>query len=82
VTGVASTVCAKKFLTPNTVYGPGSDKCTGGQVNSPLLGVLWHEIEFNGPEFIIGTTPHTAGADGTGFVLWDTQAEPPQAATN
>ncbi len=81
VTGVASTVCVKKFTTPNTVYGPGSDKCSGGQVASPLLGVLYHDVLFpGGVEMMIGTTPHTAGADGSGFVLWDTQAEPPQAA--
>jgi hypothetical protein len=80
VTGVASSVCVNKFKTPDTVYGPGADKCKGGQVNSPLLGVLWQEIEFAGANtFNVGTTPHTAGADGSGFVLWDTQSEPPQA---
>jgi|WetSurMetagenome_2_1015567.scaffolds.fasta_scaffold01671_2 hypothetical protein len=82
VTGVASTVCNNKFKTPDTVYGPGVDKCKGGQVNSPLLGVLWHYIYFANAEndgMMVGTTPHTAGADGTGFVLWDPQGEPPQA---
>jgi hypothetical protein len=83
VQGVASTVCVNKFRTPDTVYAPGKDRCTGGQVNSPLLGVLWHEIQFSGPELIIGITPHTAGADGSGFVLWDTQVNPvPEAPAN
>jgi len=82
VTGVASTVCVNKFKTPDTVYGPGVDKCKGGQVNSPLIGVLWHEFEFGDSEFNIGITPHTAGFDGTGFVWWDPQGEPPPAPAN
>jgi hypothetical protein len=81
VTGEASTVCNKKFLTPDTQYAPGSDKCTGGQVKSPLLGVLWHELAGPGGwDYMIGTTPHTAGYDGSGFVLWDVQASHPEAA--
>jgi hypothetical protein len=84
VTGVASSVCNNKFRTPDTVYAPGTDKCKGGQVNSPLLGVLWHEIQFATGEdpMLIGTTPHHAGADGTGFVLWDVQGGYPEAPQN
>jgi len=77
VTGVSSTVCAKKFLKTD-----GTDKCTA-QVASPLIGVLWHEFELVGqPANTFGITPHTAGYDGTGFVLWDPQGEPPPAAAN
>jgi len=87
VTGVASSVCVNKFKTPDTVYAPGKDKCTGGQVASPLLGVMLYGEQFEnslGSEILpfAGYTPHTAGADGSGFVLWDTQAEPPQAPQN
>jgi len=92
VTGVASSVCVNKFKTPDTVYAPGKDKCTGGQVASPLLGLMLYAT----PLALVGAdggapapllpwaayTPHTAGADGTGFVLWDTQAEPPQVPQN
>jgi len=83
VTGVASTVCVRKFL--NGV----NDRCTlpgqpiAGQVNSPLLGVLYHDIRYDGlPPMLIGTTPHTAGADGSGFVLWDVEGGHPEAPTN
>jgi hypothetical protein len=99
VTGVASSVCVNKFKTPDTIYAPGKDKCTGGQVASPLLGVMLYAEPFYttvsdlgpplpdnlGPPLVLpfaGYTPHTAGADGTGFVLWDTQGEPPQAPKN
>jgi hypothetical protein len=70
VTGVASPVCTGKIL-----------GCAGvTQVNTPLLGVLYHDVRFDGaPEFMIGTTPHTAGADGTGFVLWDAAGGSPEA---
>jgi len=90
VTGVASSVCVNKFKTPDTIYAPGKDKCTGGQVASPLLGLMVYAtplLDSNGsaPPSILpwaAYTPHTAGADGTGFVLWDTQGEPPQAPQN
>jgi len=90
VTGVASSVCVNKFKTPDTVYAPGKDKCTGGQVASPLLGVMLYgeslvlSFDSLGSPILpfAGYTPHTAGADGSGFVLWDTQAEPPQAPAN
>jgi hypothetical protein len=70
VTGVASSVCTGKIA-----------GCTGvTQVATPLLGVLWTEFRFgDNPEFRTGTTPHGAGADGSGFVLWDIQTEPPQS---
>jgi len=83
VTGVASTVCNNKFTKNNDPYGPPTDICKGGQVASPLLGVLWHEIEFSDGPFVsvmnIGITPHGAGADGSGFVLWDPQGGVPEA---
>jgi hypothetical protein len=70
VNGVASTVCNGKIA-----------GCAGvAQVATPFLGVLWHELSFAGAdEMWVGTTPHTAGADGAGFVLWDPQSEPPTA---
>jgi hypothetical protein len=78
VTGVASSVCNNKFKTPDTKYAPGTDKCKGGQVNSPLLGVLWHRVALNVDQMLIGITPHHAGADGTGFVLWDAGGDSPE----
>jgi len=66
------------------VTGQASTQCTGkiagcsAQTASPFIGVLWHEIRGDG--VWVGTTPHTAGFDGSGFVLWDTQSEPPQGA--
>jgi len=84
---VASSVCVNKFKTPDTIYAPGKDKCTGGQVASPLLGLMLYARpliarDASAPIPMLpfaAYTPHTAGADGSGFVLWDTQAEPPQA---
>ncbi len=80
VTGVASTVCAKVFKTPDTVYGPGVDVCTGGQIDSPLLGLINTEIRFVAAPFdaLAGTTPATAGAGIPATIKWDTQSEPPQ----
>jgi hypothetical protein len=80
VTGVASTVCNGKF----------GSLCTGGQVASPLLGVMLYGRPLVGNFDSIGSlilpyagyTPHTAGADGTGFIMWDPQSEPPPAPQN
>jgi len=76
VTGVASSVCVKRFLRPD-----GTDVCVPpGQVDSPLIGVLWHEVQFpGGASFNIGNTPHGAGADGTGWIKWDWQGDTPEA---
>jgi hypothetical protein len=77
VTGQASSVCNKKFLRPD-----GTDVCVPpGQVDSPLLGVLWHEIQFAPglASFNVGNTPHGAGADGTGWIKWDWQGDSPEA---
>jgi hypothetical protein len=70
VTGVASPVCTGKIA-----------GCTGvTQVATPFLGVLYHDVKFaTGPEMLIGTTPHTAGADGSGFVMWDAAGGNPEA---
>jgi len=70
VTGVASTVCNGKIA-----------GCAGvTQVASPFVGLLMHEIRFDGlNEIQVAIAPHTAGADGTGVILWDPQAEPPTA---
>jgi hypothetical protein len=80
-TGVASTVCNNVFKTPDTVYGPGKDKCTGGQVASPLLGLINTEISFVSAPFdaLAGTTGNHAGVGASSTIKWDTQAEPPQA---
>jgi hypothetical protein len=66
VTGVASSVCNKKFLNDDF-----SDKCTGGQVNSPFVAVMLYGFPIDAFYPITGYTPHGAGADGSGFVLWD-----------
>lgn len=75
VTGVASSVCTGKIA-----------RCAGvTQIASPLLGVLYHDIKFDGaPEFMIGTTPHTAGAYVTApgetvTIQWDIQGGSPEA---
>jgi len=78
--GVASTVCNNVFKTADTVYAPGKDKCTGGQVKSPLLGLISTEIKFFADPFdaLAATTPNTAGTGISSTIKWDTQAEPPQ----
>lgn len=65
VSAVASTECSNKF--------PG--KCTGGQVDSPIIGVIAYE-DLQGSLFY-GTTPHGAGSDGSGFILWDAAGDTP-----
>jgi hypothetical protein len=81
VTGVASTVCNNVFKTPDTVYAPGKDVCTGGQVASPLLGLLNTEISFVAAPFdaLAGTTPNHAGVGASSTIKWDIQGETPQA---
>jgi len=84
VQGVASTVCVNKFKTPDTLYAPGKDKCTGGQVASPFLGVMLYVLPpTSGHPFeplpVAAYSPAGAGADGSGFVLWDPQSSVPEA---
>jgi len=81
VTGVASTVCNNVFKTPDTQYGPGTDKCKNGQTASPLLGLINTEISFNNIRpfnALAGTTGNHAGVGTSSTILWDPQAEPPQ----
>jgi len=79
VTGEASSVCNKKFMTPDNLelQLPGADKCSGGQVKTPFIGVLWHDLG----TYNIGTALHSAGYDGSGFVLWDLQGSDPEATS-
>jgi hypothetical protein len=73
VTGVASTVCSNAL-------------CTGGQTATPLLGLMLYARDFEihdgiELEFIVpyaGYTPHGAGVDGTGFILWDKSGDSPE----
>jgi len=78
VTGVASTVCATAF----------GSLCTGGQMESPLLGLINTEIRFGETiekfNALAGTTPATAGSylgpagpNQYPWIKWDTQVEPP-----
>jgi len=76
VTGVASTVCNKKFVTPGN-----PDLCTGGQVASPFLPLILYGPS-SGVDLVFpyaGFTPHGAGADGSGFILWDPAGDTPTA---
>jgi hypothetical protein len=67
VTGVASPVCNNKFQTAG-----GSDKCTGGQVPTPFVGLLLYGFLTDNAFYpVTGYTPHGGGADGSGYVLWD-----------
>lgn len=86
-TGVASTVCRNIFTTPNTVYGPGVDKCKS-QVATPLIGVMFSGVKFGSPpqspediQSLFGTTGSTAGTGAVTTILWDPQALPPEAPT-
>lgn len=75
VQGLASPVCNNKLLTPG-----GSDKCTGGQVATPFVGLMLYGFLTDNAFYpVTGFTPHGAGADGSGFVLWDTAGETPEA---
>jgi len=85
VQGVASTVCKNKFLKADPL-NPGKflDICPNGAAASPLLGVMLYSLPtLPGPNApilpIAAYTPFTAGTDGTGFIYWDPQAEPPEA---
>jgi len=81
VTGVASTVCASAF----------GSLCTGGQMESPLLGLINTEIKFENATIekfnaLAGTTATTAGfyqgpagPNQFPWIKWDTQGEPPTA---
>jgi hypothetical protein len=75
VAGVKSTVCDKVFLNPD-----GTDKCTGGQTDSPLLGLINTEIRFIAAPFdaLAGTTPSTAGAGIRTAIRWDIQGGSPE----
>jgi hypothetical protein len=79
VTGVASSVCVNKFKTGDTDYAPGKDKCIGGQVATPFVGLMLYGFPIDAFYPITGYTPHGAGADGSGFVLWDTAGGVPEA---
>jgi hypothetical protein len=71
VTGQASSVCNGKF------------DCRSAQVATPFLGVLWHELEvLPGGEIMVGITPHSAGSDDTGKILWDKAGPTPEAPGN
>jgi hypothetical protein len=81
VYGVRSSVCNGKFIS----RGGKTDLCTGGQVASPFVGVMFEEMFFIAPNpgsrpiNLMGTTPHSAGADSSGFVLWDPAGPTPEA---
>ncbi len=77
-TGVSSTVCANIFKTPNTVYGPGADKCKS-QVTSPLLGITSTQIFFTGKSELTAATGVGAGSGEVSHILWDPQGLPPEA---
>ncbi len=80
VQGVASTVCNKKFLTAGNpdLKIPPSDRCTGGQVASPLLGLQTLENPRGAFILMTGNATFGAGADGSGFVKWDPNFDVPQ----
>lgn len=77
VQGIASTVCNNKFLTTDK-----TDKCIGGQVTTPFVGLQLYGFPLNSSgSFIypmVGYTPHGAGTDGSGFVLWHTAGGTPE----
>jgi len=81
VQGVASTVCNKKFLNPGdpVLKIPPTDKCTGGQVASPLLGVQVLESPYGTFTLMTGNSLFTAGADNSGWIKWDPNFDVPQA---
>jgi hypothetical protein len=84
VTGVASPVCNNKFVSPgNTDLNiPPQDLCTGGQVASPFLALMIYG-PLSGTDLVspfAGFTPHGAGADGSGFILWDPAGDTPTAS--
>ncbi len=83
VTGVASSVCNNQFTTPGNpeLKIPPQDLCTGGQVASPFLALILYGPS-SGFDLVFpstGFTPHGAGADGSGFVLWDPAGDTPTA---
>jgi hypothetical protein len=80
VKGVPSTVC--KFGKASAI-DPEAKCPAGNGVASPFLGVLLYAEHYVDdiigilPEW--GITPFGAGADGTGFVLWDPAGGAPEA---
>ena len=77
VQGVASSVCKGKFLKPDPLNrGKFLDVCPDGAAPSPLLGVMSYVLpNKNYPRIVAMYETAGAGADGSGFVLWDPQPE-------
>jgi hypothetical protein len=65
---------------PSTVCNGAFSQCTGGQVKSPLLGLLVTEIRFDAEPFdaLVASTATTAGTGISSTIKWDTQSIPPE----
>jgi hypothetical protein len=73
VQGISSSVCTNKFLNSDK-----SNKCTGGQTATPFVGLMLYGLPMDAVYPVVGYTPHGAGADGSGFILWDTAGSTPE----